>query len=77
MNIDEAKARVAAQDDKLKRLEDEFERLSTVHGTPVMMAMLRIMLEVMFNANGPNLVVHNKIKFYTGVIGLLQQKGFS
>ena len=77
MNIDNAKARVAAQDAKLHALEAEVARLASVNATPVLLAMLRALVEMVCQAQGPNFVVHNKIKFYGGVLLMLREKGIS
>ena len=77
MNIDEAKARVAAQNEKLHTLEGEVARLASTHATPVLLAMLRALVEMVCQAQGPNFAVHNKIKLYEGVLRMLHEKGIS
>ena len=75
MNIDEAKARVAAQDAKLRALEAEVARLASANATPVLLAMLRALVEMVCQAQGPNFTMHNKIKLYEGMLLLLREKG--
>ena len=77
MNIDEAKARVAAQDAKLRALEDEVARLASVHATPVLLSMLRALVEMVCAAQGPHFTVLNKTKFYKGVLLMLHENGIS
>ena len=77
MNIDEAKARVAAQDAKLRALEAEVARLASANTTPVLLAMLRALVEMVCQAQGPNFAVLNKTKFYEGVLLMLRAKGIT
>ena len=77
MNLDEAKARVAAQDEKLRGLEADVAKLASAHGTLVLLAMMRAIVEMVCAARGPNFRVHNKIKFYEAVLMMLHAKGIS
>ena len=77
MNIDEAKARVAAQDAKLRALEVEVARLASTNATPVLLAILRALVEMACAAQGPHFTVLNKTKFYEGVLLMLREKGIS
>ena len=78
MNNAEARARVAAQDEKLRDLEAEVSRLaSTRNATPVLLAMLRALVEMVCLSQGPNFAVLKKIKFYEGVLLMLREKGIS
>ena len=77
MNIDEAKARVAAQDAKLHALEAEVSRLAGTHATPVLLSILRALVEMVCAAQGPHFTVLNKTKFYKGVLLMLRDKGIS
>ena len=77
MNIDEAKARVAAQDAKLRALEAEVARLASTDATPVLLAILRALVEMVCAAQGPHFTVLNKTKFYEGVLRMLREKGIS
>ena len=77
MNIDEAKARVAAQDAKLRGLEGEVARLASAHATPVLLAMMRVLVEMVCSAEGSNFTVHNKINLYDAVLLMLREKGIS
>jgi hypothetical protein len=74
---EEAKARVAAQNAELRQLEAEVARLASTNATPVLLAMLRALVEMVCGAQGSVFVVHNKINFYKGVIGMLREKGIS
>lgn len=73
MNIDEAKARVTAQNEKLLALEVEIARLARTRATPVLLAMLRALVEMVCAAQGPHFTVLNKIKFYEGVLLMLRE----
>ena len=77
MNIDEAKARVAAQNEKLRALEAEITRLAHAHSTPVLLAMLHALVEMMCASQGPHFTVLNKTKFYEGMLRMLREKGVS
>ena len=77
MNADEAKAHVVAQNAKLHAFEAEVARLASTHATPVLLAMLRALVEMVCAAQGPVFAVHNKTKFYEGVILMLREKGIS
>ena len=77
MNIEEAKAHNAAQDAKLRAFEAEIARLASAHATPVLLAMLRALVEMVCAAQGPNFTRFNKIKLYEGVLFMLQEKGIS
>jgi len=77
VNIDEAKARVAAQDAKLHALEAEVSRLASTNATPVLLAILRALVEMVCQAQGPNFAAHNKIKLYQGVLLMLRENGIS
>ena len=77
MNLDEAKARVAAQDEKLRGLEADVAKLASAHATPVLLAMMRAIVEMVCAARGPTFRVHNKIKFYEAVLMMLHAKGIS
>lgn len=77
MNIDEAKARVAAQNAELSKLEAEVGRLAQEHGPQVLMAMMCALVEMVCAAQGDVFRVHNKIKLYGGVLMMLREKGIS
>jgi hypothetical protein len=74
---EEAKAHVAARDAELRGLEGEITRLATSHSGPVLMAIVRGLVEMLCAAQGEVFRVHNKIRFYRGVLALLRQKGIS
>jgi hypothetical protein len=74
---EEAKERVAAQKTKLRALEAEVTRLANTHATPVLLAMLRALVEMVCAAQGPHFAMHNKTKLYEGVLLMLREKGIS
>lgn len=75
MNQEEAKARVAAQDAELAGLESQIASLASHHGVPVLMAMMRVLIEMACGAQGEVFHVMNKIKLYRAVMRLLSSKG--
>lgn len=77
MTPEEAKARVAAQNAELAKLEAEVTRLATDHSGPVLMAIMRGLVEMVCSAQGEVFRVHNKIKFYSGVLMILRGRGIS
>jgi hypothetical protein len=77
VNIDDAKASVAAQNANLMRLEDEIARLASQHSGPVLMAIVRVLIEMACSAQGAHFRVFNKIKLYEAVLSLLSQKGIT
>ena len=77
MNVDETKARVAAQNEKLRTLEGEVARLASAHATPVLLSMLRALVEMVCAAQGPHFTMLNKTKFYEGVLLMLRKNGIS
>ena len=77
MTPEEAKARVAADKEKLRGLEAEVARLASKHSTPVILAMLRALVEMVCASQGDVFTLHNKKKFYTGVLLMLRDKGIS
>ncbi len=77
MTPEQAKAHVAAQDAKLRALEAEVARLASTHATPVLLAMLRALVEMVCAADGPHFAKLNKTKFYTGVVEMLRRNGIS
>ena len=77
MRNEDAKARVAAQDQQLRDLEAEIARLATTHATPVLLAILRALVEMVCLSQGPHFVALKKIKLYQGVLLMLREKGIS
>ncbi len=71
------RARVAEQKAQLRALEDEVARLARAHATPVMLAMLRGLVEMVCAAQGAAFVDIFKTKFYKGVLLMLREKGIS
>jgi hypothetical protein len=74
---EEAAARIAADKARLQDLEAEVTRLASAHATPVVLAMLRALVEMVCASQGPLFATHNKTKFYTGVLLMLRDKGIS
>jgi hypothetical protein len=70
-----ARERVRQEDEKLAGLEAEIARLATTLPGPVLLALVRVLVEMVCSAQGPTFRVHNKIKFYEGVLGTLRQNG--
>lgn len=77
MTPEEAKRRVADDEAKVRALETEVARLASTHATPVLLAMLRALVEMVCAAQGPVFTTLNKTKFYTGVLRMLRDKGIS
>ena len=77
MNNAEARARVAAQDAKLRDLEAKVARLASAHPTPVLLAILRALVEMVCLSQGPNFVALKKIKLYEGVLLMLRENEIS
>jgi hypothetical protein len=77
VNIDEAKARVAAQDAELVQLETEISRLAQTHAVPVFLAMMRALVEMVCSQQGAVFRTHYKLKLYQGVMAMLRGKGIS
>jgi len=74
---EEAKAHIAAQNERLRALEDAIARLASTHATPVLLAILRALVEMVCAAQGPYFTVLNKTKLYEGVLLMLREKGIS
>lgn len=77
MTPEEAKARLAAEKEKLRAFQAEVERLAATHSGPVLLAMLRALVEMVCAAQGPNFTLYNKTKFYEGVLLMLRDKGIA
>lgn len=77
MTPEEAKARVAKQDQELADLEAMVMQFAQQHPNQVFLAILRALVEMTCSAMGPNFRVMQKIKFYKGVLGMLASKGIS
>lgn len=77
MNLEEAKARVAAEDAELKRMESEVARLAQEHPTPVFLALLLGIVETVCASHGAVFRNHYKLKLYRDVIALLHHKGIA
>jgi len=77
VNLEEAKARVAADTADLARLEAEVSRLAQAHAVPVFLAMMRALVEMVCAQHGPNFQHYYKRKLYEGVLEMLRQKGIT
>jgi hypothetical protein len=66
-----AKERATAQ------LETELAGLASMQPTPVLLAMLRELVEMVCAAQGPRFTMLNKVKFYENVLRMLREKGIS
>lgn len=77
MTPEEARERVAAQDTRLRALEAEVTRLAAKHATPVLLAMLRGLVEMVCATHGENFIKFYKTQFYEGVLLMLREKGIS
>lgn len=77
MTPEEAKTRIAAQDAELASLEAEVARLAADHSGPVLLAIVRALVEMVCATQGEVFRAHNKIKFYRGVLAMLREKGIS
>jgi hypothetical protein len=75
--MDEAKAHVAARDAQLKALETEVSRLASSSATPVLLAMLRVLVDTVCAAQGETFTTIYKIKFYENVLRTLRVNGIS
>lgn len=75
MTPEEARAHRQKQDAELTALEQEVARLASANQTPVLLAILRGLVEMVCAAQGEVFREHNKIKFYRGVLGMLRQGG--
>ena len=77
MTPEEAKKRVAAQDAELAALERKIAQLAATNSGPVLLAIVRGLVEMCCAAQGEVFRTHNKIHFYRGVLAMLDQKGIS
>lgn len=75
MDMEEVKRRVAAENAELERLEAEVARLAVDHAGPVLLTMMRGLVEMVCAAQGDVFRLHNKLKFYRFTLGALGQKG--
>lgn len=77
MTPEEAKKRIAEQDAELAALETKVAQLAMTNSGPVLLAIVRALVEMVCAAQGDIFRVHNKIRFYRGVLTMLQQKGIA
>lgn len=75
--MNKIRERVAAQNAELAGLEEEIARLAIDNAGPVLLTMMRGLVEMVCAAQGEIFTVHNKLKFYRFTIGMLKQKGIS
>lgn len=71
------RARVAAQKAKVAGLEDDVARIAARQSGPVMLACVRVLVEMVCAQHGDVFRDHYKEKFYSAVIALLRQRGIS
>jgi len=71
----EARAHRQKQDATVVALEAEVARLAREHPTPVLLAIVRGLVEMVCGAEGAIFRQHNKIKFYSAVLQMLRGKG--
>lgn len=77
MTPDEARAHLAAQNARLAHLIDEVGRLAAAHSTPVLLSMIRMLVEMVCQRDGAAFRVLYMTRFYEGVLRLLREKGIS
>lgn len=77
MTPEEAKRHVTAQNAELAALEKKIAQLATTNSGPVLLAMVRALVEMVCAAQGEIFRTHNKIRFYRGVLTMLEQKGIA
>jgi len=75
MTPEEAKSRVAAQNADLAKLEGDIARLAQQHSGEVLLAIVRALVEMVCASQGDIFRVHNKIRFYRGVMEMLRKAG--
>jgi len=74
---EEAKRRVADQDAELAALERKVAQLAAENSAPVLLAIVRGLVEMVCAAQGEVFRKHNKIRFYRGVLAMLGEKGIA
>jgi hypothetical protein len=74
---EEAKRHLAEEDAELATLETKIAQLATTNAGPVLFAIVRGLVEKVCGAQGEIFRKHNKIRFYRGVLAMLDQKGIS
>jgi hypothetical protein len=72
---EEAKKRNAEQDAELAALEKKIAQLASTNSGPVLLAIVRGLVEMVCAAEGDIFRRHNKIRFYRGVLAMLGEKG--
>jgi hypothetical protein len=72
---EEAKKRNAEQDAELAILERKIGQLASTNSGPVLLAIVRGLVEMVCAAEGDIFRRHNKIRFYRGVLAMLGEKG--
>lgn len=77
MTPEEAKRRVAEQDAELAALEKKVVQLAATNAGPVLMAIVQGLIEMVCAMQGDHFHKHNKIRFYRGVLQMLDAKGVS
>lgn len=77
MTPEEAKRLVAEEDAELVALETKVAQLATTNATPVLLAIVRGLVEMVCGAQGEIFRKHNKIRFYQAVLAMLERKGIA
>lgn len=75
MTPEEAKKRNAEQDAELAVLERKVTQLAATNSGPVLLAIVRGLVEMVCGADGDVFRRHNKIRFYRGVLAILDKNG--
>lgn len=73
--VEEVKARKAAEHAVIARLEEDIARLAKEHMLPVLLVMMRGLVEMVSAQHGEIFREHHKRKFYEAVLLRLRQKG--
>jgi hypothetical protein len=73
---EEAKKIVAEQNAELEALENKVAQLAEANAGPVLLAIVRGLIEIVCAMQGQAFRTHNKIRFYRGVLAMLG-KGIS
>jgi hypothetical protein len=75
--VEEVKARQAVEQAAIARLEEEIARLAKEHMFPVLLVMMRGLVEMVCAQHGEIFRDHHKHKFYEGVLLMLRQRGIA
>ena len=75
--VEEVKARQAVEKAAIACLEDKIARLAKEHMLPVLLVMMRGLVEMVCAQHGEIFRDHRKHKFYEGVLLMLRQRGIA